>query len=142
MELRLFLFSASGVEHKILAAWPILCIAEFKGRENWISLYRTKNVYPSKLSYLRICCPSRTFGQWNEFERFVVLFSTIRLKGEVNFCTSRSFLKVFYLPSAFIGIGSYSGIFHLKSFSKCFQPWGIKYLVNLYIILYVASSKI
>ena len=40
---------------------------------------------------------------WNEFERYVVLFSTIRLKGEVNFFI-RELLEVFYFPSAFIGI--------------------------------------
>ena len=37
---------------------------------------------------------------WNEFERFVV-FSTIRLKAEVNFFI-REFLEVFYFPSDFI----------------------------------------
>ena len=36
----------------------------------------------------------------NEFERFVV-FSTIRLKGEVNFLI-RELLQVFYFPNAFI----------------------------------------
>ena len=42
---------------------------------------------------------------WNEFERFFVSFSTVRLKGEVNFFI-REFLEVFYFPStsAFIGI--------------------------------------
>ena len=38
---------------------------------------------------------------WNEFERFVVFFSTISLKGKVNFFI-REFLEVFYFPSAFI----------------------------------------
>ena len=33
MGLRLFLFSTSGLGHKIFAALPILCIAGFKGRE-------------------------------------------------------------------------------------------------------------
>ena len=47
----------------------------------------------------------KDFSQWNEFERFIVLFSTIRLKGEVKFFISRGFLEVFYLPSTFIGIG-------------------------------------
>ena len=36
---------------------------------------------------------------WNEFEKFVV-FSTIRLKSEVNFFI-REFLVVFYFPSDF-----------------------------------------
>ena len=36
----------------------------------------------------------------NKFERFVV-FSTIRLKGEINFFI-REVLKVFYFPSVFI----------------------------------------
>ena len=40
---------------------------------------------------------------WNEFGRFVVLFSTIRLSGEVNSFIIE-FLEVFYFPSAFIGI--------------------------------------
>ena len=37
---------------------------------------------------------------WNEFERFVVSFNTIRLKGVVNF-SIREFLEVFYFPSPF-----------------------------------------
>ena len=37
---------------------------------------------------------------WNEFEKFVV-FSTIRLKGEVNLFI-KEFLEVFYFPSAFV----------------------------------------
>ena len=36
---------------------------------------------------------------WKEFERFVALSNTIRLKGEINFLI-REFLEVFYLPSA------------------------------------------
>ena len=47
----------------------------------------------------------RTFSQSNEFGRFVVLFSTIRLKSKANFFISRDFLNVFYLPSSFIEIG-------------------------------------
>ena len=39
---------------------------------------------------------------WNEFEKFVV-FSTIRLKDEVNFFIRR-FLEVFYFRSAFIDV--------------------------------------
>ena len=103
MGLRLSLLSTSGLGHKIFAAMPILCtcIAGFKGKENWIRLYQTKNIYQSKLSCLRIWCPSGKFGQWNEFERFIVLFSTITLEGEVNFFISSGFLEVFYFPSAF-----------------------------------------
>ena len=43
---------------------------------------------------------------WNKFERFFVLFSTVRLQGEVNFIIFliREFLEVFYFPSTFIGI--------------------------------------
>ena len=37
---------------------------------------------------------------WNEIESFVI-FSTIRMKGEVNFFI-REILKVFYFRSAFI----------------------------------------
>ena len=33
MEFRLFLFSTSGIGHRIFAALPILYIAGFKGRE-------------------------------------------------------------------------------------------------------------
>ena len=61
MELRLFFFSTSGLGHKIFAALPILCIAGFKGRENCISLYQRENLYSSKLSCVRILCPSKKF---------------------------------------------------------------------------------
>ena len=37
---------------------------------------------------------------WNEFEKFVV-FSTIRLKAEVNFFI-KEFLEDFYFPTDFI----------------------------------------
>ena len=36
---------------------------------------------------------------------FLYYFINIRLKGEVDFFIGRGFLEVFYLPSAFIGIG-------------------------------------
>ena len=42
---------------------------------------------------------SKEVWPWNEFERFVV-FSTIRLKAEVNFFI-REFFEVFYFPSDF-----------------------------------------
>ena len=38
----------------------------------------------------------------NEFHR-IVIFSTIRLKGAVNFFI-RQFLEIFYFPSAFIAV--------------------------------------
>ena len=41
----------------------------------------------------------KEIGALNEFERFVV-FSTIRLKGEVNLFT-REFLDIFYFPADF-----------------------------------------
>ena len=41
----------------------------------------------------------KKFWPWNEFERFF-LFSTFRLKVEVNFFV-REFLEVFYFPSDF-----------------------------------------
>ena len=56
------------------------------------------------------------FGQRNEFERFVVLFNIIRLKGEVNYFISRGFLEV----SLLVLLDRYSAlnrIFHLKTFS-------------------------
>ena len=113
--------SISELGHKIFAALAILCIAGFKGRENWISLYQTKNIYPSKLSCQRILiwCPSKKFGQWNKSERFVVLLRTIRFKGEVNFFISRGFLELFYLSSVFIGVQCLKRDF---SFEK-FQFW-------------------
>ena len=37
--------------------------------------------------------PFKEVWPWNEFEKFVVLFSTIRLKGEVSFFI-RKFLEV------------------------------------------------
>ena len=43
---------------------------------------------------------------WNEFEWFVV-FSTIKLKTEVNFFI-RKFLEVFYFPSDFIVVAEKS----------------------------------
>ena len=49
------------------------------------------------------------WNEWNEklneFERFAVLFSNIRLRGEVIVFVSRSFSEVFYLPSGPTGIG-------------------------------------
>ena len=41
---------------------------------------------------------------WNEFEMFFVLFSTIRLKDEVNFLI-REFLEVFFFPGTLRDIG-------------------------------------
>ena len=60
------------------------------------------------------------FGQRNEFERFVVLFNIIRLKGEVNYFISRGFLEVPLLEL----LDRYSAlnrIFHLKSFSLLYS---------------------
>ena len=48
--LRLFLFSTTGLRHRIFVALPILCIAGFKRREKSISLYEDRNIYPSKVS--------------------------------------------------------------------------------------------
>ena len=45
--------------------------------------------------------PFKEVWAWNEFERFFVSFSTVRLRGEVNFFI-REFLEIFYFPSAFI----------------------------------------
>ena len=41
--------------------------------------------------------PFKEVWPWNEFEGIAVLFSSIRLKGEVNFFI-REFLEVFYSP--------------------------------------------
>ena len=80
----------------------------------------------------------RKFGQWNEFERLVVLFSTIILTSEVNFFISTGFLEVFYLPSVFIWIDALKRFFIWKVsvLNKCFQSWGIKSILKLYILLY------
>ena len=51
----------------------------------------------------------------NEFERFVVLFSAIRLKGKVNFFL-REFLEVFYFLSVFIGISCLKRDFCFEKF--------------------------
>ena len=52
----------------------------------------------------------------NEFDRFV-LFSTIRLKAELNFFI-REFLKVFYSPSALIVVIENFEKKFLRSFSS------------------------
>ena len=77
---------------------------------------------------------------WNEFERFAI-FSTIRLKGEVNFFI-REFLKVFYFyfSSDFIVVAEHFWKGFLRSFSsECFQSLGIEPMISSYI---VASRKI
>ena len=63
-------------------------------QNNWCvahstSDFRTENIVSFKEVWL-----------WIEFERFDV-FSTIRLKGEMNFFI-RKFWEVFYFPSAII----------------------------------------
>ena len=104
MGLRLFSFSTAGLGHRIFAALPILCIQGFKGREKWISLAIPDRKYISIKAFLTENMVSfKEVWPWNEFERFVVLFSNIRLKGEVN-CFIREILEVFYLLSAFIGM--------------------------------------
>ena len=57
--------------------------------KSFIPDFRTENM----VSFKEVC-------PWNQFERFVV-FSTIRLKDEVNLFI-RKFLEVFYFPSTFI----------------------------------------
>ena len=92
---------------RIFGVLPILCIAGFKGREKWICLYQINNTYLSVRVFLKpfikFFSPDiRTENMvsfkevwlWNEFERFVV-FSTVRLKGEVNFFI-REFLEVLH----------------------------------------------
>ena len=49
MELRLFLFSATGLRHITFAALPILSIAGFK-RKKKNTFIRNRNIYPSKIS--------------------------------------------------------------------------------------------
>ena len=149
MGLRLFLFSTSRLGHRTFATLPILCIAWFKGRKNiqffiqvfiHSSVYQTENIYASKLSCLTIWCPSRKFGHYNnKCDRLLVLFSTIRLKGEVNFFISRGFFKKFsQCLYRDIADSTFKGIFLWRSFSlsKYFQSLGIKYIVNLYISLH------
>ena len=52
---------------------------------------------------------------WNEFER-VVVFSTIRMKAELNFFI-REFLEVFYFPSGFVVVVENFKNGFLRSFS-------------------------
>ena len=52
-----------------------------------------------QISGLRIWCTSRKFGHEMNLKGFVV-FSTIRVKAEVNFFI-REFFEVFYFPSDF-----------------------------------------
>ena len=63
----------------------------------------------------------------NEFERFVV-FSTIRLNGEMNFFI-REFLKVFYFPRDFIVAAEVSGL------SKCFNRWESVETITIFLFL-------
>ena len=73
--------------HRIVGMLPILCIAGFKGREKWISLYMIENILAGYfLNHVRksVISDIRTENMvyfkkvslWNEFESFV-LVSTI-----------------------------------------------------------------
>ena len=90
-------FCSLHLGHRIFSALPILCIAGFKEREKWISFYQIENIKLSIKVFLKPIRESFTpdirtenmvsfkeVWPWNEFERFVV-FSTIKLKGELNF---------------------------------------------------------
>ena len=70
---------------------------------------------------------------WNEFKSFDV-FSTIRLKVEVNFFI-REFLQVFYFPIDFIVVAEnfYKGFLRSFSSTNCFQSLGIEPIISLYI---------
>ena len=142
MELRLFLFSTSTLswDAKSLLRCPFYVLQGLrKEKTEWVYTRQKISIYQSFLIWEYGILQGSLVNEMN-LKSLLYYLGTIRLKGEVNFFISRGFLEVFYLPNVFIGIG-YSalmkGIFHLKSFSfKCFQSWGIKSIVNLYILLY------
>ena len=80
-----------------------------------MNLYETENI-SIKAFLTENMVSFKEVWPWNKFERFVVLFSNIRFKGEVNFFI-KGFLKAFYFPSAFIGYSALKDIFPLRSFS-------------------------
>ena len=88
--------------------------------KKWISLYPVQD--KKHISIKAFLTGDMVFFKddwpWNEFERFVVSFSTIRLKDEVNFSV-REFSETFYSPSVFRGHGynALKGIFLLKKFT-------------------------
>ena len=71
---------------------------------------------------------------WNEFESFVV-FSTIKLKDEVNFFI-RAFLEVFYFLRSFIVvIESFKRNFcKVLVLNKCFTGNYVHNIIRLYIL--------
>ena len=125
--LRLFMFSTSGLGHIIFAALPILCIAGFKGREKWICLYQTENIYPSKLSWLRIWCPSRKFGNEMNLKGLLYLALLNRLKAEVNFFI-RELFEVFYFLSDFTVVAEHfkRDFWEFSVLGKCFKSLWIR----------------
>ena len=70
---------------------------------------------------------------WNEFKGFDV-FSTIRLKVEVNFFI-REFLQVFYFPIDFIVVAEnfYNGFLRSFSSTNCFQSLGIEPIISFMV---------
>ena len=68
---------------------------------------------------------------WNEFESLVV-FSTIRLKGEVNFFIEQ-FFEVFYFPKDLQQKVAENDFREVSVLSKCFQSLGIELIISLYI---------
>ena len=79
----------------------------------------------------------KEFWSWNEFEGFVI-FSNIRVKDEVNFFI-RELLEIFYFPSSFIvELESFKGDFWKVSALSNYQSLGIKSMISLFILLWLA----
>ena len=82
-----------------------ICIVVFKGREKWTSLYEIENTELFLKTISKSFTPDiksenveslKEVWPRNEFESFVI-FSTIRLKSEINFFI-REFMEVFHFP--------------------------------------------
>ena len=98
-------FCSLHLGHRIFGALPILCIVVFKGREKWTSLYEIENTELFLKTISKSFTPDiksenveslKEVWPRNEFESFVI-FSTIRLKSEINFFI-REFMEVFHFP--------------------------------------------
>ena len=98
-------FCSLHLGHRIFGALPILCIVVFKGREKLTSLYEIENTELFLKTISKSFTPDiksenveslKEVWPRNEFESFVI-FSTIRLKSEINFFI-REFMEVFHFP--------------------------------------------
>ena len=85
----LLVLSSSGLGHKIFAALPILCIAVFKGRENWISLYQTENIYPHSTLVWEYGVLQKKFGQCAVIFIHYLAWSTLIWADIPSFCINK-----------------------------------------------------